>query len=337
MKVMATRRRSQVSKSAASKRFGQYKREDAKKHRNAEIKPNETTAKLRRLWQRFIEVEDPKSGFQEAFDDNAYKDAVEILGQEKISAEDIMVFLLSLTEKDVNDDSLTMDRYDQRGYLGIFISAMVNESRDSDFVLRTEQLDFLIDCLGYRNRKIITITGDVGQYLGCGMEDGSITVMGRAENQFGDQMTGGEIHLEGDGEYSPTPILSTLTTRHAGYPNGGRVYYKDECLFPVPISRNRLKDKIEHVVAAEEALLYNDRLEQIALVEAGEIEKALGEKTDAFAVVIASDITQELVDIGQKNRLGILVGFEIKGVERIPEGMELVPTVPEILVYEKQK
>jgi hypothetical protein len=131
-----------------------------------------------------------------------------------------------------------------------FLSALVNLSPDSDFVIHTVHFDRPID-FGNRNRKNVVIKGDAGAVawynkagcirvegsvgamvgndmgsgtliiegdagdkLGCGMKGGRIVVEGDAGFEVGYCMEGGEIHLNG-----------SYRSLSNNFP-GGKIYHK---------------------------------------------------------------------------------------------------------------
>ncbi|MEM2924212.1 MAG: hypothetical protein QXJ68_00795 [Methanocellales archaeon] len=77
---------------------------------------------------------------------------------------------------------------------GIFLSLLVNESKDSEIEL---ELEDRINYLGKENRKKIAIKGDVGNYLGYYMQGGEIVVYGSVGDRAGSCMNGGRIIIKG--------------------------------------------------------------------------------------------------------------------------------------------
>ncbi|MEM2934554.1 MAG: hypothetical protein QXQ02_09270 [Halobacteria archaeon] len=78
---------------------------------------------------------------------------------------------------------------------GVFLSLLVNESKDSEFEL---ELGERINYLGRENRKKISIRGNVGSYLGYYMQGGEIIVQGSAGDRVGSCMNGGRIIIKGE-------------------------------------------------------------------------------------------------------------------------------------------
>jgi len=82
--------------------------------------------------------------------------------------------------------------------IGLYVSALINHSRDNEFNLFTRHIQGEIDNIGYLNNgKKITIEGSVGDYIGESMVDGEITVKGNVSDHLGLRMNGGKIKVNG--------------------------------------------------------------------------------------------------------------------------------------------
>ncbi|MCX8163109.1 MAG: hypothetical protein N3D10_00970 [Candidatus Micrarchaeota archaeon] len=101
---------------------------------------------------------------------------------------------------------------------GLFLSALINQSKEQKFLLDTTALSSKIHYLGYSNTKEIVVNGNVGNNLGSNMEKGKITVYGNAGTNVGYLMKGGEIYIEGQYQ-SIYPYLL------------GKVYHKNQLIF----------------------------------------------------------------------------------------------------------
>jgi formylmethanofuran dehydrogenase subunit C len=108
--------------------------------------------------------------------------------------------------KEIEELSLILGRYQGSKKFdplaGIFLSVLINQSYDKDFVLHTDHLANYPGCIGYCNSKNINVNGNVGGYLGRNMKDGKIIVERNAEDHTGDGMTGGVIDINGDAKNS---------------------------------------------------------------------------------------------------------------------------------------
>ncbi|MFH0860873.1 MAG: hypothetical protein V1921_06695 [Candidatus Altiarchaeota archaeon] len=80
--------------------------------------------------------------------------------------------------------------------LGIFLSALMNESNHKEFKLKVRTP---LSHLGYlASDKDITVTGDLGEAAGHCMKDGKLIVKGNTRDMAGLGLEGGEIIVEGN-------------------------------------------------------------------------------------------------------------------------------------------
>jgi hypothetical protein len=79
---------------------------------------------------------------------------------------------------------------------GLFLSALINNSREERFVLRLEHLEERLHYLGFHNTKSIMVHGSVGKHSGRGMASGHMVIKGDAGGFAGDRMKGGTIVVE---------------------------------------------------------------------------------------------------------------------------------------------
>ncbi len=124
------------------------------------------------------------------------------------SAEDVEKFMIALVGFQ-NEGNFSFKA-------GLFLSALINGSPDTGFVINTYHLSEPIHLLGYRNTKDVVVNGGAGDGLGCLMDGGtmivnghvgdvladrmkrgSITVNGNTGNWAADEMEGGELHIHG--------------------------------------------------------------------------------------------------------------------------------------------
>ncbi|VVC00705.1 Molybdenum-containing formylmethanofuran dehydrogenase 1 subunit C [uncultured archaeon] len=114
---------------------------------------------------------------------------------------------IGCTAADVEQFSIVLAKYRERSdfekYSGLFLSAMMNTSKDTEFVIPTGHLGVKISYIGYRNNgKKIRIAGRAGHYIGELMKNGEITVEGDAGECVGREMHGGIIIVKGNtGDY----------------------------------------------------------------------------------------------------------------------------------------
>ena len=167
----------------ASATFGKYKKESDKAVRRVDIKEDESLKAIKLAWLRLCEdfvgdVETP------------YARAVELVHNLEYSARDVESFSLMLSELQTAHSS---SHYD-----GLFLSALINMSKDDTYIVHTVSLNRPLNFLGYENVKNIIVKGDVGIGLGNGMKQGTIKITGNADSCLGERMTGGRITVNGE-------------------------------------------------------------------------------------------------------------------------------------------
>lgn len=171
---MRRRTKTTVSATAASKKFGKYKKEDQKRAGKADVR-DEAVERLMDAFRQFMHGKAIIEGLLEGL---AY------------SSKDVEKFSLSLIEfqEDRNFSSKA----------GHFLSSLINNGADSDYVIHTGHMEAKIDLIGMENTKNITVHGDVGDEVGIHMKRGSILVEGNAGENAGLEMEGGSIVVMGD-------------------------------------------------------------------------------------------------------------------------------------------
>jgi formylmethanofuran dehydrogenase subunit C len=163
-------------------RFGKYKPEEEKAVRKVEVAGSEVLRQLREAWKSV-------SDDGRISPDSMYARCKRAVKRLRCSAEDISRFNVSMTEFQ-----------DETGFkfkAGLFLSALINISKDSEFIIHTNHLVQPIDYLGYKNTKSITVNGDVHDDAGARMKSGSMTVNGNAGMCIGDLMRGGTLTIRG--------------------------------------------------------------------------------------------------------------------------------------------
>src|SRR3989338_10136620 len=111
-----------------------------------------------------------------------------------------LVEKLNYSAKDVKDFSIRIKKCESDKWFfcsGIFLSALVNASQESDFEILTEHLIKNLCYLGLYNKKNILVRGNVGSSSGSNMTAGSLIIMGDAELITGNNLFGGEIIIYG--------------------------------------------------------------------------------------------------------------------------------------------
>src|SRR3989344_5074447 len=105
---------------------------------------------------------------------------------------------------EIEELSLILGKYQRLNNFnlsGYFLSKLINESNDEDFVIHTNYLEKLIDCIGYEMENgRIEVNGNAGGWVGEQMKNGNITINGNVGDLVGYGMEDGEIHINGEYE-----------------------------------------------------------------------------------------------------------------------------------------
>ncbi len=183
--------------------FDRYKKETPHAVRGQEV--TGTFTQIRDVWLKWKkEINDYNASSID------YDAAVSALQGIRISPRDVERFCV-----------LLIDHQEEESWFrsGLFISAMINSSSDSDFTISTKHFSKQIRDLGYRNTKNLTIKNDggislssVGDYavsgaikingivmsVGSSMSGGRIIVDGSVRFFLGPEMSGGSIIIHGN-------------------------------------------------------------------------------------------------------------------------------------------
>jgi formylmethanofuran dehydrogenase subunit C len=205
-------RRQQADASmTAAKRFGKYRDESQKDAREVSV-GSDAVNRILGIWKE-------ETVGSSAFLDINYRYVTEAISGVEYTSEDLTRFCLMLT--DFQDETGFGDK------AGLFLSALINEGKDAEYVINVEHLPGQIDHFGVENRKRVTVIGDLGDYAGDSMEEGTLTVKGNVGNRAGFIMKGGELRIEGSADDS---LGDSMT--------GGRITVTESC-------GNELGDKME--------------------------------------------------------------------------------------------
>ena len=175
---------------ALGSKFDNYKPEEEKEVRNVEVKEHEVLKQLKDAWGRhkatsLITPHRPPS--------YGYEQALETVRNLSYSAADVEKFSLVLAE--FQDEENFPNR------AGAFLSALINNGKDTDYIIHTQHLGKKIHSIGRANTKRITVNGAVGNTIGSEMKSGSITVNGDVGYAVGEAMECGKITVNGDAGY----------------------------------------------------------------------------------------------------------------------------------------
>ncbi len=107
---------------------------------------------------------------------------------------------MNYSAMDVRNFSVLFKVYENSDFFywsGIFISALINTSKEKDFEIFTAHLSEEISHLGVHNKKNLTIMGDAGDFTGDNQERGRIIVKGSVGSNLGSHSKNGEIYVDG--------------------------------------------------------------------------------------------------------------------------------------------
>jgi len=161
-------------------KFGRYKPEQEKEVRKVQITEDEVLKQLKDAWRRY----------GPGFFGYSYETALKAVREISYSAADVENFCIALAE--FQDEKHFSER------AGYFLSALINNGKDSDYVIHTRYLGKELSQLGYKNTKNIVVNGNAGDWAGLQMGGGSITVNGNANARLGEGMRGGTIIVNGN-------------------------------------------------------------------------------------------------------------------------------------------
>lgn len=90
--------------------------------------------------------------------------------------------------------------FEQSGPMGLYLSALINGSREVRFELNLHQYQRPLHFLGFRleEGKRLTVQGDLGHFSGAGLRGGNLEVNGSTGSWCGADMTRGHIRIAGD-------------------------------------------------------------------------------------------------------------------------------------------
>ena len=205
MKMHSERRFAHVpSAMRASNPFGRYGPIESHEVRQAEVIENETLRRLRKAWK-----------------DYPYSVYMPIMGRYEAAMDTIKNIYYSA--RDVENFSIALSEFEHEKYFsfkaGLFLTALITNSSERDFVIHTKHLSQKPDWLCLENKNNVTVNGDVGTNFGASatggvmivdgntgglvgqeMKDGIIVVKGNADLALGNRLKGGVIIIKGDAE-----------------------------------------------------------------------------------------------------------------------------------------
>jgi hypothetical protein len=169
---------------AARKRFRGYKRETEKASRKAEVQESEALRQIKDVWRVLGESDMDDM-------DDWYEKLLPIVRELQYASMDIELFSFSIEESQFKYEDFSEKA-------GLFLSALINNGEDAEYLIHTDHLAEPLEYIGFWNEKSITVDGDAGSWVGMYMKEGRITVEGDAGSDVGNTMKGGSITINGN-------------------------------------------------------------------------------------------------------------------------------------------
>jgi hypothetical protein len=228
--VEVTRKVADASAMATRKRFKRYKSETEKACRKLETTETEAVRQMYAAWISWLRGPGIRCALH-------YDTVLPIVRNLRYTAEDVERFCFVMAIS-MQEDYFYMK-------MSPFLSALINNGRDMDYIIHTSHLEITPSVLYDRNEKNVIIEGDVRSvgarmksgnvrvkgnvtsYIGADMEGGSITIEGNVEGEIGERMIGGSIVVFGNvaGLIGHRMGGGSITVRgDAGYDIGHSMY-----------------------------------------------------------------------------------------------------------------
>lgn len=188
METMQTSCLAQTPSSSARRKFGRFKKDKPNVLRSISTVARETAAteQLKRLWRRH-----PLQSINQLLLGTSYVDEVAAsVASQNYSAKDVEHFSLLLFE--FQDEKNFSEK------AGVFLTALIENGKEDDFVIHTSTLAVPIQGLAKGNTKNVLIKGDIGSHTAKNMKKGKVIIKGDEEGYAGLKMTGGDIVILGD-------------------------------------------------------------------------------------------------------------------------------------------
>lgn len=180
-----------ITELAARGRFKGYAPESEKAARKADVKESETLKQLETAWRKIR---------YDGHVDQLYSQCLEIIKDIDYSSKDVEAFSLltlpELYEKTYNSENFV--DWEFADITGLFLSALINNGKETDYTIYRERVEYPLCYLGHENTKNILVKGNGDASVGCAMKSGRIIVEGDVDALPGLVMEGGEIIVKGD-------------------------------------------------------------------------------------------------------------------------------------------
>jgi hypothetical protein len=164
-------------------KFGGFRPESEKMIRTAEIEMNPALVGMIDAWHRCSD---------EMITEKSYFEMYGRIKMLRYTATDVAAFSIYLGE--LQNEMLFNFK------AGTYLSALINNSEEREFVIHTKHLMEPINHIGYLNSKMIIVEGDAGDDAGARMVAGTLIINGNADFSVGNAMQGGVIIVNGNAE-----------------------------------------------------------------------------------------------------------------------------------------
>ena len=178
--------RGTIDTTSAAGQFGRYKKEEKKEVRQANVRESESIRQIIEVWKTFDSSEITKGWSIKMRE--PYNKLLERIKHINYSANDVEKFSIMLIG--------FQDERDFEFKAGLFLSALINNGKDRNYVIHIANLEKEVACFGYLNTKNISINGDIGQFFAFNMIEGEITVNGSAKGVMAQGIKGGTIIIK---------------------------------------------------------------------------------------------------------------------------------------------
>jgi hypothetical protein len=179
----AIKRKTDVCRTAAGRRFKRYKRETERKQREAEVTESQVMKEINGAWMAWIDVPRRKGILSSEFMPRLREGL-------RFDSQEIKAFMAYLEG--------FQHMADFPGKAGMFLSHLIREAQGAVFLIDTPHLDCPLHSIGGQDRKRIEVMGAAGDFFGNVMRGGSVVVHGDAGSAVGHWTKGGSISVLGN-------------------------------------------------------------------------------------------------------------------------------------------
>jgi hypothetical protein len=152
---------------------------------------------------------------------------------------------LKFKPEDIEDFCFELDNSDRIPYMitgpaGIYIAALCNHCEENEIVLKLDDMKTQINLLGYRlpAGKKLVIEGNVGDFVGIGVEGGEVAIEGAAKNYAGAGMRSGKLVVSKNAGHHTGEWMMGGEIHVAGRIRGlgnimdGKIYERNQLIYP---------------------------------------------------------------------------------------------------------